>query len=73
MTAFELKQNIKNNDRQLESSLSNTLAAVNGSNEYWNLKCSDLNCLDERLGGAKLFLTLVFADYNDDILYQYLH
>lgn len=72
MTAGEIKQKIENNNQELESGLSNTLAAVNGSKEYWNLKCSDLNFLDERLGSAGWFLTLSFSEYNDEMLHQYL-
>ena len=72
LNAGTIKQKINDNNIELETKLSNTLAAVRGSKEYWNLIYSDLLAFDEAFGPATWFATFSFAEYNDELLHEYL-
>jgi len=72
LNAAKLINLIESGDRELETSLGHTLTALRGSQQFWSMKCSDLNAMDEKFGGATFFGTVAFSEYNDNVLFQYL-
>jgi len=68
----QIKEEIRTNNRVLESKLSTTLGAIRGSKEYWTSVLSDLIAFDETYATATWFFTLAFSEFNDPNLHQYL-
>jgi len=64
LTAGQLLNEINNNEKQLEHSLSYMMTKIRGSIQYWNNIRKDLNVFNEKLGPATFFLTLSCAEYS---------
>jgi hypothetical protein len=47
LKAKDLKNKIEDKDSILESNLSNMMAALRGSSQYWNRICGDLAAIDK--------------------------